>query len=275
VKSIQYISSFNFDTLGNPFEEFIDYFYNKRLEAKKEGNEFYSTFYKLIMNSTYGRFALNGGMESIGSHEFNPGESAKYTELEYFEDENVSRFKVEFEQSMSKNINYALPVFITAYARLDLYSMIQDVIKCGGIPLYGDTDSCYFTFNEKIDLQDKIVELHEKLRIGNKLGERSMAAYAYMQVKNLKQYVCIDLAKFEKYRCKGVPLGYRKQYFEQGMTTYKRPQKLRPALRKVLDMKANYWYDFNIFMRGNYTKREVIKGDGCLLDTKPVKISEE
>lgn len=38
------------------FKEFIEYFYEERLKAKKEGNASLVMFYKLLMNSLYGKF---------------------------------------------------------------------------------------------------------------------------------------------------------------------------------------------------------------------------
>ena len=41
------------------FAEFIDYYYNIRLEAKARGDHIYSLFWKRVMNGAYGKFAQN------------------------------------------------------------------------------------------------------------------------------------------------------------------------------------------------------------------------
>lgn len=41
------------------FAEFIDHFYNARMEAKAKGDALHTLFYKLVMNSSYGKFAQN------------------------------------------------------------------------------------------------------------------------------------------------------------------------------------------------------------------------
>ena len=41
------------------FDTFVDKFYSKRLQAKAEGSELYTLFYKLVLNSSYGKFCQN------------------------------------------------------------------------------------------------------------------------------------------------------------------------------------------------------------------------
>jgi hypothetical protein len=41
------------------FDTFVDTFYRKRMIAKDNGSELYNLFYKLVMNSSYGKFSMN------------------------------------------------------------------------------------------------------------------------------------------------------------------------------------------------------------------------
>ena len=42
------------------FKAYIEYFYNRRLQAKADGNEAGSYMFKLMMNALYGKFGQNG-----------------------------------------------------------------------------------------------------------------------------------------------------------------------------------------------------------------------
>ncbi len=42
------------------FKEYVDFFYNKRLDAREQGLDVLSGLYKLMMNSLYGKFGQNG-----------------------------------------------------------------------------------------------------------------------------------------------------------------------------------------------------------------------
>lgn len=52
------VQTVNF-TLSCTFEPFVDKFYGMRMEAKQNGDKLGSLFYKLILNSSYGKFAQN------------------------------------------------------------------------------------------------------------------------------------------------------------------------------------------------------------------------
>lgn len=41
------------------FKDFVDHFYEKRLVAKEKGDKIHDNFYKLVLNSAYGKFAQN------------------------------------------------------------------------------------------------------------------------------------------------------------------------------------------------------------------------
>lgn len=57
--SILPLRGYMFEKKSSPFEGFISSLYKSRQEAKKAGNEAMSFFYKICMNSLYGRFGIN------------------------------------------------------------------------------------------------------------------------------------------------------------------------------------------------------------------------
>ena len=51
--------------------------------------------------------------------------------------------KSEFARVPFTN-NLPVAMFVTAYARLCLYDRIEEVDRCGALPLYCDTDSVFY-----------------------------------------------------------------------------------------------------------------------------------
>lgn len=244
IESCTYIRTFNFFNKGKIFTNFVKYFYKKREEYKKEKNDFMSNFYKRFLNSVYGRFALKSDLQIINSNESGtPLLNNMYTK------------KIEIPKL---NINYIIPVFITAYARVELFMLLQQIKNLNGIPCYSDTDSVYFTFNKKRKLQNTIEFLHKNLAVNNTLGGLSLEAYRSGSFYNAKSYRMDYFSEEQKFKQKGIPANKRKEYQETGKTEYERPQKLRPALRGVLSRSANVWDTFKIENKGIYKKRNIL-----------------
>jgi len=264
--SCTFLKTYNFKEYDYIFSSYIDYCYEKRLVAKEDKNIFYSNFYKLMMNSVYGRFALKGDMQVLKSLEY----------IGVFKEE-FEKFKIgEMDEAINNsNRNYAIPTFVTAYSRILLYDMIQAVEK---IPhtqvIYSDTDSVYFFFTKKIDLQDTIVKLHEKLPISKKLGDYSICCYNQGCFYNAKSYIVFDFSHSYKAKCKGIKKENRKEFFEKGKTTFKKPMKLRQALRGIQGIDANIWYDFTIEQKSTYNKRKITTKHKKYFNTEPIIFNE-
>lgn len=264
VRKISYRRAYNFFNPINIFGDFVDYFYQMRFSAKEAGKNFESNFYKRILNSVYGRFALKSNISFIGPYK----KSDNWTDI----GNNLILSQKDF---IKRNINYALPVFITAYSRVVLYELFKKISKIGGKIIYTDTDSVYFHFHKKIDLQNKIQMLHRQLPISNRLGELSIDVYRGGSFQNAKAYLLQKFDANTAIKFKGIPIQNREQYFQTGSTIYKRPMKLRPALRGVQGIKPNEWYDFYIENKGCYTKRSLVGMNKFFSDTKPLNIEIE
>ncbi len=252
VKDIQYLRTFNFPSMHYIFVNFVDYFYKKRLKFKKNENDsysrFYSQFYKLILNSTYGRFALRNDLHVLKYKSDAKGE---------FADLSVEFEKCNFE---TKGINYAIPAYVTSYARVQLYQLIKKVYDAGRKPIYCDTDSVYFSGGIISDLP-----------INNDLGGLSIEHYDYGEFYGAKAYWCTK-NNVKKIKCKGIPEKMREEYFEKGVVSYKRPKRLRSALRSKDNVIPNTWLDFTMVKNDIYDKRD--KSEGLLINTRPKVIIE-
>ena len=189
---------------GDMFTDFIDFFYNKRLEYKSVNNDIYQQCCKLIMNSLYGKFAqyqidseiigeVDDGtlikMEKIYCHETKQNHS-------YLTIGGVTTGKVE-KVDKRKSTMTAVSLFVTSYARLFIWKTIKKI----GIEniYYGDTDSLIINeigFNKiKEELDNNklgywgLEDTAEKLKIispkvywfGNKLKHKGLSK------ENIKQ----------------------------------------------------------------------------------------
>jgi hypothetical protein len=137
------------------FDEIITYLYEKRKDLKKEKNSL-EYVYKILLNSTYGKFN-----EKIKTSEIFINE--KNGEKKY--DGRVSRFnKLKNGQAQIKiNLTHSvmrkphqIASFITAYARQIMNNYIRQI---GGENIfYSDTDSIYLPIEKakKIKLDDNL-----------------------------------------------------------------------------------------------------------------------
>jgi len=255
----KFLRVINFYESDYTFKKFINYFYTKRLEAKENRDDFKSNFYKLIMNSTYGRFAVNGNMEILG-------ELSDETERKI--NETIGFRELEIESN--KNKNYIIPTFITAYARIQLYNLFVKVKNIGGEIIYTDTDSCHFTLKKKFGLQDKIEYIRKNIEIDSELGNYSLKVYTNGAYYNVKAYMLETFEDVKKYKCKGVKESEREHYFEEGFAIVKKPVRLRQALVSIKGLRANEWREFRIENKGEYKKRVVIKPHAKLSNTLPI-----
>ena len=130
------IEAKKFRTKVGLFKNFIDFWYELKAEAGKEGNKPLRQFCKLILNSFYGKFGSNPYMESYD-----------YTMI------NGVLKSVLVKGETSKTMNFYLPLAIwtTAYAR-DLLSQGCNALGWDHV-VYTDTDSWHIVglTEEEID----------------------------------------------------------------------------------------------------------------------------
>lgn len=101
-----------FEETENPFDRYVDFCYQQRL---KSANPIEKEFWKLMLNSLYGKFGSHGEIETI------------------YDDEVV---KVGGEAKYS---NVVWSAYVTSYARLHLLKFLRSTTEC----YYTDTDSLF------------------------------------------------------------------------------------------------------------------------------------
>lgn len=133
VKDITYHSGWKFKALKGLFTNYINYWTEKKINAKKEGNNVLYLISKLMLNSLYGKFGLN------------PNVGSKYP---YLNEEGVVKYG-NYPMEIRESIYIPVASFITSYARnktIRTSGAIKDyTLKNYGIDyyIYSDTDSIH------------------------------------------------------------------------------------------------------------------------------------
>jgi hypothetical protein len=167
-----------------------------RLKAKEEGNLALSELLKLLMNSTYGGFALHAPaflagvveassveyLEKVHGVDLDITLDDKYHLVSYrkapdfvlyqeIPDDDPAKESIDLVLNQIQNpnafmpeVNVALAAEITAQGRILIRRKIKDIQDMGGLVGYSATDSVYTNLDlSKID--------HFKNDIGNQLGQ--------------------------------------------------------------------------------------------------------
>lgn len=128
--------------LMQTFDSFIDWFYDKRLRAGALGDVFHKEFYKLILNSAYGKFAQNP--ENYEDSIILPWDESPNDGLddgeEYVMKMTGLSYRIWVRPTARRNyLNVATAASITGGSRATLLRGLSASTR----PLYCDTDSIY------------------------------------------------------------------------------------------------------------------------------------
>lgn len=156
VEDIIWEGGFKFKARGGMFTEYVDFWTNKKIESKKNGNKSMYTIAKLMQNSLYGKFGLN----PIGSKK-----------MPYLEEDNTVHY-INLGEEERKPIYIPVASFITAYARKYIIESSQTIREFSqkkygfDAYVYSDTDSIHCLLSE-----DDVPELSKWMEIDDyKLG---------------------------------------------------------------------------------------------------------
>ena len=165
---LETIRQLNVAKAHNPFRQHVRKFYDLRQEAKRNGDP-RSIFYKLVLNSGYGKFAQRSGITRLE----NPDEMQKAFDEEGWED----RYELRFYDAVNLEMPYLLDKesinrvpdsqwfgyasFITSGARVELQKGIH---AAGEHAYYCDTDSTYMNV-------DAVKDFEAAIPIGSDMGE--------------------------------------------------------------------------------------------------------
>lgn len=155
------------------FGSFVDHWYGKRIAARAAGLDLYVLFYKLILNSSYGKFCLN----SDNFKDWEITNAGDYLDdgiwsVEYESDEFILWSK---PSQQAKYYNVATGASITGGAR----SVLLRGLSRASRPVYCDTDSIICESLE-VDIDDKKLGAWKLEAEGNEIciaGKKLYALY--------------------------------------------------------------------------------------------------
>lgn len=129
------------------FSSFINFFYDKRLEAKADKNKLFELFYKIFMNSLYGKFGQRLIVWECVDEIDDVFLMKEYIDI--IEEDGTSRAVLrkvfngqvweKEDKGNARSAFVAIAAHVTAYARMEWWRFAE----CAGLQnvYYGDTDS--------------------------------------------------------------------------------------------------------------------------------------
>lgn len=141
VKEVKSFSVYEEDSI---FQDYVDFFYGKRLEFKSTDNKVYDYICKKMLNSLYGKFGqITDEWKNVGYDETRTFDY--WTEWDV-PTQTLHTFRCidhQVEEKVGKNEGFntlvAIPAHATAYARMYLWELIKSASS--GHVFYCDTDS--------------------------------------------------------------------------------------------------------------------------------------
>lgn len=133
VYDLSYHGGYKFKSVKGLFNNYIDYWSDEKIKAKKDGNGARYLTSKLMLNSLYGKFGANPNVR---------------TKRPYLDDDKVLRFKFN-ERELGNTIYIPVASFITSYARrktIETSQAIRDYTLNKynkDYYIYSDTDSIH------------------------------------------------------------------------------------------------------------------------------------
>lgn len=209
-----YKTIFSYDTV-NYFKNYIEYFYNLRLQYKKEENKMGNLITKLLMNSLYGKFAQLNENKKVGLIFEKPKKRKKGEWIfKPYKDSNWGIWELVDEnmkaiQSESYNNIILFSSYTTSAARVKLYEKVMETINKGGTVYYTDTDSII----SNIFIEDS-----------KELGKLKLEGTGIMKFYAPKAYIFRPESDKEEiiYKLKGVPNSIVKEEGFKDFYTFER-----------------------------------------------------
>lgn len=225
-----------FSRWHRPFGAYVAYCYSQRQQSRDELD---SVYWKLFMNSLYGKFGQsNGGLVTI------------------FDDEE----KEVAADRLPAHVNVIWSAYVTAYARLVLHRLLREAGERQ--VYYTDTDSL---FTPRV------------FKVGRGLGELKLEGVrAWMHFAGKKLYmmsmtghtieddgrcrVCGgDGSESEciTAKAKGVQRGVALDFIRHGRAVFRRPARLRESRRNFVQ--PNVWYEVEKKLEAEIIARQVTR----------------
>jgi len=239
------------------FTDYINTLYKVKQNAKSGTVDYIAS--KLLMNSLYGKFGQRRERESLTIF---PKSTIDLTPVDFFGDLPVF---IEKSESKAKHILPAIASFVTCYARLELYKLIEKSIKKGGKVYYCDTDSLITDI--KLPCSNKLGDIKDEL-----IEEGGIKEGVFL----LPKMYGIKTGKGELIKCKGFPKNLFKFNVFKNALLNGDYSKFKFSTQKIAtpfeSMRRNKTFvsmiKFSRRVMSRYDKRKVIEN----FDTVPIEV---
>lgn len=149
----EYKCGYKFKGKTGIFKEYIDYWTEEKRKAKESGNKAMYSLCKIMLNSLYGRFALNPivinkipYLDQNGVVKYDcTGNTNPKVKVKEETKKRVEEYKGHYGIDYREPVYTPMACFITAYARKKIITTCQSVYDRF---IYCDTDSCHIIGNE-------------------------------------------------------------------------------------------------------------------------------
>lgn len=227
----------------SPFSAYVNTCYENRLQSK---NDLDRTFWKLMMNSLYGKFASKDKLLTISKDR-------------EFVIKSASRFS-----------NVIWSAYVTAYARL----VLLGYLRTSQVVYYCDTDSVFTPNILETSKALGALKLEGTYKHCEFYGNKVYAVDDDRKARGVpvkcrkydtcKRHTCKD---GKSHQCKNLD-SPAKDFIRTGRCIFRRPARLRESRRSFLQ--ANVWYEAEKHFKTEYTKRKVLTNG----ETFPLTLSE-
>lgn len=232
------------------FDDFVNYFFNKRIEAQKLSDSARDVFYKLVLNNLYGKFGQRDRVQSLCAMARDVATESLEKGLELNEFYRIDEESAFYEVIQEKKCYTSFPAIaclITASARIVLNRILE---SCEN-PIYCDTDSIHCQDVLSSDL------------LGDGLGKLKIEFFnTPARYGGKKSYEI----QGNKRRQKGIPNGsVTSEFFEKLFsvgkvnTKFNRPLLLKSAIRKIDIQSPSMFTPFNRTISRDRSLREKLE----------------
>ena len=150
IGEIEYHSGWKFKAIKGLFSKYIDYWSNKKIQAKKDNNTALYRISKLLLNSLYGKFGLNPNVRS---------------KFPYLNEEGIVKYKL-YDPEIREPIYIPVASFITSLGRKRIIETSQKIKDYSiqkynkDLYVYSDTDSVHTLITNENELKH-IIEIDD------------------------------------------------------------------------------------------------------------------
>lgn len=254
-KSVEFKTNYDFQ-----LSEFINKLFEVRKKAKADGDDVLQYACKIIMNASYGKFAMGNEKSQLAAFEEFHKIKGDFTS-ELFPNNQII---VKRKTNHAPSTNFLTAALITAHARHNLYNYLTKAQEKGRTLLYCDTDSVFFAGPDFDDLGFKTGSLGSLQKEHHRDSAHFILPKTYMLGAGRT-----DLPAKPIFKCKGVRGELAEQFFTKGYAESLQPLKYVETCRKNFYIKErnkrfgtkepyipfNMWVKKPKTMKSKYSKR--------------------